>query len=493
MRRDPGTGLTLALGVPAIAAALAVGQFDAALLAALASVIAGGIQAVMGRVYLRARRRRTAIRVARLLIALGLAGVVTSLAVPTSFALYVPVVGIAAAIGTSEAVIVGSLAVILYLLQLVGPVGMIAPADVARGIAGACVAVLVAVGARYYVARLEQAMAEARRAAVAERLQARRIQGIEEVGRQLAAGSTSDSFDRVMDLLVDRFGYRFVSIYLARPDGILELGSQRGYESPIETFDGSSGVVGRIMRTHEAELITDVTLEPAYVAADPAVRSEISAPLLVGTELLGILNVESMRRLDQTELRLVTTVADRLAQYVALGRERDRLADLSIRDPLTGVHNRRYLDSVLSQAFAARARREPEDRTVLTAVLFDLDHFGQVNKLHGLAAGDAALRRFGSLLGLRFRGADLVARYGGEEFLVVMEATLEDAVRRANEVREAFAVSTADGEPAVTVSAGCASLEPDRDLPVEMFLAAADAALSMAKRSGRDQVVAAAA
>jgi diguanylate cyclase (GGDEF)-like protein len=294
-----------------------------------------------------------------------------------------------------------------------------------------------------------------------------------------------------MDVLVDRFDYRYVSIYLARPDGTFLLGAQRGYASPIESFDGSAGVVGRIIRTRRTEHIADVSADPDYVAADPQVRSEISVPLLSDGELLGILNVESVQTLDKTDLRLVSTVADRLAQYVALGRERDRLAELSVRDPLTGIHNRRFLDESLTRVFAARGRLAPEERPMLAAILFDLDHFGRVNKLHGLAAGDDALRRFGSLLGVRFRGADLIARYGGEEFLVVMECSLEQAMRRANDVRSAFAASAPDHAPRVTVSAGCAGLDPDRELPVEMFLAAADAALSMAKRSGRDQVIAA--
>ena len=494
--RDPAPLLTFALGLPALAAAVVIGDPRAVLATIAASSGAGVAQAVIA---WAARRffnlTRARINFARLAVALLLATVLIELVIPASFSLYIPVVGLAAAIGLQEGLVVGTAAAALYVVPVLVGGGASEGDLAARGVAGAAVCALVAGGARYYVGTLERATAGLRRATARERRRVRQIAGIEQVGQQLAAGATTDALSRVMDVLVERFGYEYVSIYLSRPaDNMLVLGAQRGYQTTIDEFDGTYGVVGRIMHTRRAELVADVSKDPDYVAANPDVRSEISAPLIVAGEFLGMVNVESSGRLDETDLRLVAAVADRLASYVALGLDRERLAELSVRDPLTGLHNRRHLDASLDRLFAARARQRAADREPLSMMLFDLDHFGALNKEHGVAAGDAALRRFGTLLADRFRQADIVARYGGEEFLVVLiGSSLADAERRANDVREATAAGAdADGDvPHVTVSAGCASLVGDAEATPAELVARADVALSMAKRSGRNRVVAA--
>lgn len=167
--------------------------------------------------------------------------------------------------------------------------------------------------------------------------------------------------------------------------------------------------------------------------------------------------------------------------------------EMAIRDPLTGLYNRRYFDAVFEQLLASHGR-DPAGRPPLAAVMFDLDDFGRINKQHGHQLGDTVLQAFGQLLAGRFRESDLVARYGGEEFVVILDRTpVEDATRLAEAVRAAMAARRfpgADGQPfQVTVSAGCAELEPDQPSR-EALLRAADVALFLAKRAGRDQVVA---
>ena len=491
--RNAPVVLTALLGIPATLAGLVGGRFEAAGIAVLATLVAGVAQAVLSWVARRLRIiGRRDLRLVNLMVAMGLAAVLIELVIPASFALYIPVVGLAAALGRYEGIVIGTVAVALYLL----PVALVPGRDpdlFARGVAGAAVAALVAGGARYFVGSLERATDQLRSTAARERRRVRQIAGIERVGRLLATGPSSDALNRVMDVLVEQFGYQYTSIYLAADDGILNLGAQRGYATTIDTFDGTYGVVGRVMRQRHAELIPDVSIDPDYVAANPDVLSEISAPLIVADEFLGIVNVESSgRQLDGTDLRIVASVADQLATYVALGRERERLAELAIRDPLTGLHNRRYLDDSMTRLFAARARQPEDRREALAIVLFDLDEFGELNKQHGLAAGDEVLRRFGAILGDRFRLADLVARYGGEEFLVVLGgATLEDAERRSNDVREEFAAERFEQltPDRVTVSAGCTMLgQADVGDPAAL-IAAADVGLSMAKRAGRNRVV----
>ncbi len=131
----------------------------------------------------------------------------------------------------------------------------------------------------------------------------------------------------------------------------------------------------------------------------------------------------------------------------------------------------------------------------LSAIMFDLDHFGLFNKEHGHQVGDDVLKAFAGVLTTRFRASDLVARLGGEEFIVVLDnAASDEAVAIADEVRALLAersVRAEDGtQLSVTVSAGCAELDP-ADPTRESLLRTADVALFMAKRAGRDRVVAA--
>jgi two-component system cell cycle response regulator len=169
--------------------------------------------------------------------------------------------------------------------------------------------------------------------------------------------------------------------------------------------------------------------------------------------------------------------------------------ELAIRDALTGLHNRRYFDEALERLLAAHRRQRVRGARPLSVILFDLDHFGSFNKLHGHQVGDAVLRAFSEVLASRFRASDLVARFGGEEFVAVLDgATLEDAQRIAEEVRIQIAerqMSGDDGAPLqVTVSAGCATLDEENPTR-EVLLRTADVALFMAKRAGRNRVVAA--
>ncbi len=170
----------------------------------------------------------------------------------------------------------------------------------------------------------------------------------------------------------------------------------------------------------------------------------------------------------------------------------EELSERALRDPLTGLHNRRFFDRAVSR-LERRWHRVPAHRRPPAAVIiFDLDHFGRVNKDYGHQAGDRVLRLFSALLEQRFRGRDLVVRYGGEEFVAVLEDVTSDmAIEIAEEVRVAFQQAPIDiGTDApirVTVSAGCSQL--DADGQVSSALTRADVWLSQAKRAGRNQVV----
>jgi diguanylate cyclase (GGDEF)-like protein/PAS domain S-box-containing protein len=177
--------------------------------------------------------------------------------------------------------------------------------------------------------------------------------------------------------------------------------------------------------------------------------------------------------------------------------QRERLRQLNqglsvqvAHDPLTGLRNRAWFDRAYGVVITRRLRRA-DGVSPTSAIMFDLDHFGNLNKQYGHQAGDKVLRRFADVLRDRVRGSDITARFGGEEFVaVLMDCSRENAAVVANDIRAALEAITLDFDGLAirtTVSAGCAALEPGM-APADL-LSRADLALSMAKRAGRNTVV----
>jgi diguanylate cyclase (GGDEF)-like protein len=222
----------------------------------------------------------------------------------------------------------------------------------------------------------------------------------------------------------------------------------------------------------------------------------VAAPLVRDDVVVGavtILRNDVQRPFGPDELEALPVVGGLIALAITNTFLHAEVTELSVRDALTGLFNRRHLDAALARMEATRARRPVERREPAAVAIFDLDHFGIVNKQHGHQVGDAILRSFADVLAGRFRSADLVARYGGEEFLAILEgASLEDARRVCEEIRERFREQTVVGPDgtviSATVSAGCAAMGSDEDRFADI-IARADVGLVLAKRSGRDRVV----
>ena len=164
--------------------------------------------------------------------------------------------------------------------------------------------------------------------------------------------------------------------------------------------------------------------------------------------------------------------------------------EMAVTDPLTGLHNRRYLDTHLQTLFdRAVQRRKP-----LSLLIADIDRFKSVNDRFGHDGGDAVLREFAARLRKNVRGIDLVCRYGGEEFVIVMpetEAGVAGMVAervRAQIAQTPFRLAD-DGETAVTASLGVSTLLRPQD-SAQGLLKRADVALYEAKSAGRNRVVA---
>jgi diguanylate cyclase (GGDEF)-like protein/PAS domain S-box-containing protein len=216
-------------------------------------------------------------------------------------------------------------------------------------------------------------------------------------------------------------------------------------------------------------------------------------PLTVQGETLGLLTLtgigaaaESARR---NERQLAESVGEALKLSLSNLQLREKLREQATHDALTGLPNTRYLDETL----ARESHRAARARSPLSVAMLDLDQFKQLNDALGHRAGDAFLRRVGTLLRGTLRKSDIAVRYGGEEFLIVLpDSSIVDALARVAQICERVrGITIPDAEPGlgpITVSAGVAGAEA-HGITVQELIRAADHALYSAKQAGRDRVV----
>jgi diguanylate cyclase (GGDEF)-like protein/PAS domain S-box-containing protein len=237
------------------------------------------------------------------------------------------------------------------------------------------------------------------------------------------------------------------------------------------------------------------TVRCAHV--DPAVPpSCLCLPMMAHGEGMGVLHLQAAAPdgppLTAARRSFAQTVADSVSLALANLKLRERLRDQAIRDPLTGLFNRRYLEETLDRELG-RAERDEQPVGVL---MLDIDYFKRFNDSFGHAAGDEVLRALGRVLGQQVRVEDIACRYGGEEFTLVLPGcSLEAACQRAEQLRQQardlHLVHAGQPVGGITISVGVA-VSPQHGLTDGPLLRAADAALYQAKQAGRNQVVAAA-
>jgi diguanylate cyclase (GGDEF)-like protein len=161
----------------------------------------------------------------------------------------------------------------------------------------------------------------------------------------------------------------------------------------------------------------------------------------------------------------------------------------SVRDPLTGLFNRRYMDETLGREI----RRAVREGHTLGIIMFDIDHFKAFNDTLGHEAGDAVLQKLSEFILEHFRGEDIACRFGGEEFILILpNASLDDTYKRAESLRKAVKQLDVYHRGTLldklTLSIGVA-IFPDHGNDAEALLRTVDQALYRAKNEGRDQGV----
>lgn len=225
----------------------------------------------------------------------------------------------------------------------------------------------------------------------------------------------------------------------------------------------------------------------------------VCVPMVAQGDMLGVLHLSALPSLTEAhaissaslpvcDTGVVEAVAERISLAIANLRLRETLRGQAIRDVLTGLFNRRFLEEYLELELL-RAMRSGRP---LTVMMLDVDHFKRFNDTFGHNAGDLVLREIAGILRTRTRGSDMACRFGGEELVVVgPETSLEHGLQRAEQICQAIANLTViyEGQPLgkVTISVGVASA-PEHGYDMAELLRAADEALYAAKKAGRNRV-----
>ncbi len=324
-----------------------------------------------------------------------------------------------------------------------------------------------------------------------------------EISRELSSSLQHEALlQKIVDSAVSLLDCRICSLMLFEDDK-QHLRIRYAVGLPEEVVEKASAVVGQGVTGWVAErgqplLIEDITRDERFQARQKgkakgkySTRSLLSVPLLIGTEVVGVLNVNNKRNnavFTHHDLGNLTMLASQAAVSIENARLYETLQRLAVTDPLTKLFRRNYFEEQLT-AELGRCRRYGRP---LSLMMLDIDHFKSVNDTYGHPVGDQVLQGLAGLLRRYGRKDDLIARYGGEEFVAYLVETdragaqlAGERIRSATEVQEF--VTTDDRILKVTVSVGTASFPEDSDDPVEL-VRMADLALYTAKHSGRNQV-----
>jgi diguanylate cyclase (GGDEF)-like protein len=296
----------------------------------------------------------------------------------------------------------------------------------------------------------------------------------------------------VLRTLVDDFPFRRGAVWWlrsGRPEGLTLGGTgQRVTSVAIDPRLIPGPVANQAWAGREPLLVRqiDPTQNPIAGTVLPSARNAVVLPLQIDSRDSGIVLLEHggnplTTRLPRRTLVMLSQFSAHAAlalRNVRLLAERERQAAI---DGLTGLANRREFDLALARE-VSRSERTGDP---LSLVVFDVDHFKEVNDSRGHLAGDEVLRAIGKVLAESIRDMDLVARYGGEEFAMVLpRCDLSDAVAVVSRVTAS--VRRHEGLRGITLSSGVASLPLNASGGVDL-VAAADEALYESKRAGRDR------
>lgn len=272
--------------------------------------------------------------------------------------------------------------------------------------------------------------------------------------------------------------------YLEKIASWRESGHIDDFFEPNDCWALRRGKVHHVTDHYQKLLCNHIPLEQTPIES-------LCIPLIAQGETLGLfsLSVFKVDQLGESQKQLAVTISEQMSSAIANLMLREKLQLQSIRDPLTGLFNRRYLE----EFFDKEIHRANRNGYQIGVIMIDLDHFRNINNTWGHDAGDFALKEVANLLQKMIRSSDTACRYGGEEMtLILSESSLEDTAKKAEEIRAAIAKLQLNYNDEqlikVTSSFGVACF-PDQGKTVKEIIQTADVALYQAKANGRNQAI----
>ena len=216
-------------------------------------------------------------------------------------------------------------------------------------------------------------------------------------------------------------------------------------------------------------------------------RNDVTFPMIVGGEPIGVVGVGPEPPLDEEQRGVMAAAAAMLGVSLKNAELFQVVHENSVRDSLTGCFNRKHAMEVID----GELRRSRRSQMPLSLIMFDLDHFKQINDTYGHLCGDAVLADVGQRMNAVLRGSDIKCRYGGEEFLILLPDTTPAGARRVADLLrtklEETPIHWNNVEVPVTASFGLTGALTG-ELDVKALIARADAALYRAKQTGRNRI-----
>ncbi|HYM70459.1 MAG TPA: diguanylate cyclase [bacterium] len=339
------------------------------------------------------------------------------------------------------------------------------------------------------------AMVEFRVLSAREQTQAREMSLLNQLGELLhACGSFDDAWGVIERFAQALFPTAAGAVFLISPSRDLAERAMRWGRGPLgkEAFAPAECWAVRRGQLH---MVNDTHLSMVCRHwGDESPTAYVCLPLGAQDEMLGVMVLTSETDAGRAapplaeQMPQARALAEQISSAVSNLRLRETLRNQSIRDPLTGLFNRRYLEDTLDRELC---RAERQQRSV-GVIMFDIDHFKQFNDTFGHEAGDVLLRELGQALQRSIRADDIACRYGGEEFLLILpESSLEHTIARSEALQALTAgvnaVHRGRALGRITLSLGVAEF-PEHGNTTDALIRAADAALYRAKQHGRARV-----
>ena len=309
----------------------------------------------------------------------------------------------------------------------------------------------------------------------------------------------SELYRVIQEALPERLNLeRFAILLVDEKREFLNIKAAYGFDDNERIFDLSfrigEGISGEAAKTGELIYVPDVTEEVRFLhyrGESSEKGSFVSVPLRYKKDVLGVMNCSRRGKNDfkEEDVRLLTMVANQIALAVENAQLYSKTRELSVRDELTGLYNRRHFQGVLQMEW----KRTTRFRRPMSLLMIDIDHFKEFNDTFGHPFGDKVLKVLSNLILKNLREVDTVARFGGEEFVILLPDTgLEGAMVVAEKLRGLVEAERFAGEHQriipLTISIGVSSF-PEDVREMDDLIDHADVALYEAKDNGRNRVI----